>query len=206
MKTRRHLATITWEWIVVPLSSGQYKFKGICRDSVPLHLPNQWLWKKFEDGSPTTALNYGYGLLRFYRWMEDNTLRIEDIARRHLYEFRSALNNGFGTHGASSEPLSSATRRQTVETVLQYLAWAMELENDEPFLGSTTTKRYRISRARLRIRSSVQFRPFVSRPSGPETESPHRGPLWMREQSGDRFTETTTDVVRGRDFCIKRSL
>jgi len=66
-----------------------------------------------------------------------------------LYEFRSALNNGFGTHGASSEPLSSATRRQTVETVLQYLAWAMGLENDEPFLGSAAKKRYRVSRGLL---------------------------------------------------------
>lgn len=143
------LATITWEWIVVPSSRRQYKFKGICRNGVPLHLPNQWLWNTFDGGSPATALNYVYGLLRFYCWMEDNDLRIEDVARRHLYEFRSALNNGFGTRGPSPDPLSSSTRRQTLETVLQYLAWAMGLENDEPFLGSGAKKRYRVTRGLL---------------------------------------------------------
>lgn len=71
------------------------------------------------------------------------------VPRRHLYEFRSALNNGFGTRGPSPDPLSSSTRRQTLETVLQYLAWAMGLENDEPFLGSGAKKRYRVTRGLL---------------------------------------------------------
>ena len=72
MIARCALDTITWEWIVIPSSRRQHKFKGMYRNGVPLHPANQRLWNTFEGGNPATALNYVHELLRFYCRMEDN--------------------------------------------------------------------------------------------------------------------------------------
>lgn len=123
------------KWMI--LDNGE-RMLSLCINGIPLSLPNQWLRKKFNDSdSPLTAKNYAGRLLIFYRWMQRENIKINKLTKADIHKFNRALKKQYGDEEYlfEKEEIAEATQYQTLRCVLQFINYALEMDDDEPIFG-----------------------------------------------------------------------
>lgn len=131
---------ISTDWMT--LESGE-RLLGICKDGIPLILPNDYLLQVFENShSAVTSRTYASRLVIFYKWLFQSKITLEQLTRHDLTEFKTAL--------FTKQKISQSTKQQTIGCPIRYLEWLLEPDDDDPIFNPKSKQRQRANRGMLK--------------------------------------------------------
>jgi site-specific recombinase XerD len=193
------MGQVTTEWMIL---ENEDRMLSLCRDDIPIYLPNEWLMQVYRNStSPKTPTSYAQRLVLFFKWLDLQGIKLEDITRKNLFDYRSAiyLENYQEGYLFEKEIIKEETRIQTLSCAIRFLDWAAQLDDDTPMLQPNAKRARRASRGMLRGIVSTdleKMRPTLLK------KKKRKLPKFMTDQEVDQIRDWI-DITWGDNAALR---